>query len=43
MEKIVSLWPIDLDRDLVAAISAALHETFVSKYASSVAQFLLYL
>ena len=30
--------------DLVAAISAALHETFVrSKYANSVSQFLLYL
>ena len=30
--------------DLVAAISAALYETFVrSKYANSVAQFLLYL
>ena len=29
--------------DLVAAISAALHETFVrSKYANSVSQFLLY-
>ena len=30
--------------DLVAAISAVLHETFVrSKYANSVSQFLLYL
>ena len=30
--------------DIVAAISAALHETFVSnKYANSVSQFLLYL
>ena len=30
--------------DLVVAISAALHETFVrSKYANSVSQFLLYL
>ena len=36
-----TLWAFS---DLVAAISAALHETFVqSKYANSVSQFLLYL
>ena len=37
-ESVTLQWPI------TAAISAALHETFVrSKYANSVSQFLLYL
>ena len=41
---VISIDGVLFNSDLVAAISAALHETLVrSKYASSVSQFLLYL